>query len=81
MAEARRKFWGWGLEAQTLDDDAGEDQSEGGISRGARVRHPKFGVGTVVGVEPAAGDLKLSVRFAGVGEKKLLARHAKLERV
>ena len=62
-------------------DDAGEDQSEGGISRGARVRHPRFGIGTVVGVEPAAGDLKLSVRFTGVGEKKLLARHAKLERV
>ena len=38
----------------------------GGISRGARVRHPKFGVGTVVGVEPAAGDLKVSIRFTGI---------------
>ena len=65
----------------TFYDDADEDQSAGGISRGARVRHPKFGVGTVVGVEPAAGDLKLSIRFTGIGVKKILARYAKLERV
>ena len=65
----------------TFYDDADEDQSAGGISRGARVRHPKFGVGTVVGVEPAGGDLKLSIRFTGVGVKKILARYAKLERL
>ncbi len=65
----------------TIYDDADEDQSEGGISRGARVRHPRFGVGTVVRVERAGGDLKLSIRFTGIGEKKLLARYAKLERV
>ena len=65
----------------TFYDDADEDQSAGGISRGARVRHPKFGVGTVVGVEPAAGDLKLSIRFTGIGVKKILARYAKLERL
>ena len=65
----------------TFYDDADEDQSATGISRGARVRHPKFGIGTVVGVEAAAGDVKLSVRFAGIGVKKLLARYAKLERV
>jgi DNA helicase-2/ATP-dependent DNA helicase PcrA len=43
------------------------------------VRHEKFGVGTVVSVEPADGDLKLVVRFASVGSKRLLARYAKLE--
>ena len=62
-------------------DDAGEDQSTGGISRGARVRHPTFGAGTVLGVEPVAGDLKLTVRFAVAGDKKLLARYAKLQRL
>lgn len=60
-------------------DDADEDQSAGGISRGTRVRHPTFGVGTVVGVEPLTGDIKVTVRFNTVGEKKLLARYAKLE--
>ena len=62
-------------------DDADEDQSAGGISRGARVRHPTFGVGTVVDVEAAGGGLKLSIRFAGVGVKKIVARHANLERL
>ena len=65
----------------TFYDDAEEDQSTGGISAGARVRHPTFGVGTVVRVEPAAGDLKLTIRFARIGEKKILARYAKLERL
>ena len=62
-------------------DDADEDQSAGGISRGARVRHPTFGVGTVVDVEAAGGGLKLSIRFAGAGVKKIVARHANLERL
>ncbi len=61
-------------------DDADEDQSAGGISRGARVRHPRFGRGEVIHVEPVEGDLKLTVRFATVGRKKLLARFANLER-
>ena len=62
-------------------DDADEDQSAGGISRGARVRHPTFGKGEVIHVEPVAGDLKLTIRFATVGRKKLLARYANLERM
>ncbi|HCR00359.1 MAG TPA: ATP-dependent DNA helicase PcrA, partial [Acidobacteria bacterium] len=62
-------------------DEADEDQSAAGISRGARVRHPTFGTGTVVNVETLSGDVKLTVRFNLVGEKKLLARYAKLERL
>lgn len=62
-------------------DEADEDQSAAGISRGARVRHPTFGTGTVVNVETLTGDVKLTVRFNLVGEKKLLARYAKLERL
>ncbi len=34
-------------------DYASEDQSAGGIRLGARVRHEKFGMGTVVGLEDA----------------------------
>ena len=57
-----------------------EDQSRAGhLAAGARVRHEKFGVGTVVSVEAAGDDLKLVVRFASVGSKRLLARYAKLE--
>ena len=62
-------------------DEADEDQSAGGISRGARVRHPSFGTGTVLSVEPVDGDLKLTVRFATAGDKKILARYANLQRL
>jgi DNA helicase-2/ATP-dependent DNA helicase PcrA len=57
-----------------------EDQSAGGrLVPGMRVRHPQFGVGTVVGVEAYNDDFKVTVRFNTVGIKKLLARYAKLE--
>jgi DNA helicase-2/ATP-dependent DNA helicase PcrA len=46
---------------------------------GARVRHPLFGVGTVVRSEGTGEDLKLTVTFAGVGAKRLVARYAGLE--
>lgn len=45
--------------------------SEGAIAVGERVRHAKFGAGTVVRVEP--GD-KATVRFDDAGEKTLLSR-------
>ena len=46
---------------------------------GARVRHPLFGVGTVVRTDGGGDDLKLTVSFAGVGAKRLVARFAGLE--
>jgi DNA helicase-2/ATP-dependent DNA helicase PcrA len=45
---------------------------------GVRVRHPLFGVGTIVRREGADDDLKLTVSFAGVGAKRLVARYAGL---
>ena len=57
-----------------------EDQSvPGGLKPGLRVRHPAFGVGTIVSVEPLDDDTKLIVRFASVGQKTLRAKFAKLE--
>ena len=47
---------------------------------GARVRHPLFGVGTVLRREGEGDELKLTVSFPGVGAKKLVARYAGLER-
>jgi DNA helicase II / ATP-dependent DNA helicase PcrA len=46
---------------------------------GARVRHPMFGVGTVVRADGAGDDLKLTVSFPGLGAKRLVARFAGLE--
>jgi DNA helicase II / ATP-dependent DNA helicase PcrA len=57
-----------------------EDQSMmAGLRPGLRVRHAQFGVGTVISVEEHTDDLKITVRFNSVGQKKLLAKFAKLE--
>ena len=62
-------------------DYASEDQSRAGISPGTRVRHPQFGIGTVLSVEDLGHDLKLTVRFVNIGQKRLLASYARLERL
>ena len=59
-------------------DYENEDQSLISIRPGTRVRHPTFGVGTILTVEPLTGDMKLRVRFADVGQKTLRAKYAKL---
>jgi len=47
----------------------------GGLGRGARVRHPSFGVGTVEDSDGEGMNRKLVVRFGpGVGLKRVLAR-------
>ena len=57
-----------------------EDQSvPSGLKPGSRVRHPQFGLGTVLTVEPLDDDTKLVVRFNTVGQKTLRAKYAKLE--
>jgi len=49
------------------------------LRAGARVRHPLFGVGTVVRCEGAGEELKVTVTFPAVGAKRLVARFAGLE--
>jgi len=46
---------------------------------GARVRHPTYGVGTIVGVEGDEGDRKFTVSFTDHGVKKLMERFANLQ--
>jgi len=57
-----------------------EDQSTGMALRpGMRVKHPQFGIGSVITVEPLDDDTKLVVRFNTVGVKTLRAKYARLE--
>src|SRR5438874_1764803 len=46
---------------------------------GRRVRHPSYGVGTIVGVEGDDEDRRVSVSFPGRGTKKFVERYAQLE--
>jgi DNA helicase II / ATP-dependent DNA helicase PcrA len=46
---------------------------------GTKVRHPEYGVGTIVGVEGEDDDRRLSVSFAGRGTKKFVERYANLQ--
>jgi DNA helicase II / ATP-dependent DNA helicase PcrA len=46
---------------------------------GRKVRHPSFGVGTIVGVEGDDEDRRLSVSFPGRGTKKFIERYAQLQ--
>jgi DNA helicase II / ATP-dependent DNA helicase PcrA len=46
---------------------------------GRRVRHPSYGVGTIVGVEGDDADRRVSVSFPGRGTKKFIERYAQLE--
>jgi len=48
---------------------------------GRKVRHPNFGVGTIVGVEGDDEDRRLSVSFPGRGTKKFVERYAQLEQM
>jgi DNA helicase-2/ATP-dependent DNA helicase PcrA len=73
-------YRGRAREEQTVYAYEDENQSvPSGLAPGLRVRHPQFGVGTVLSVEPLDDDTKLVVRFASVGQKTLRAKYAKLE--
>jgi len=57
-----------------------EDQSTGmALKLGMKVRHPQFGIGTVLSIEALDDDTKLVVRFVNIGQKTLRAKFARLE--
>ena len=48
---------------------------------GRRVRHSKYGIGTIIEVEGEGDDRKLTVSFQDYGAKKLIERYANLQLV
>ena len=48
---------------------------------GQKVRHPEYGVGTIINVEGDEEDRRLSVTFPGRGTKKFIERYAQLQPV
>ena len=48
---------------------------------GDKVRAPKYGIGTVVSVNPGGADFEVEVSFGAKGTKKFMARLSKLIKV
>ncbi len=55
-----------------------EASGEGGLARGARVMHEKFGVGAIIEVD-AGDDPIATVKFSGWGVKRIKARFLRTE--
>ncbi len=64
-----------GSAAETAAEPAGEGRT-GRFRKGATVFHPTYGEGVVRSVEGSGADMKVSVYFAGHGEKKFLVAYA-----
>lgn len=71
----------WESKTQIVSNAPGGGDKTGTFAGGEKVRHPKFGVGTVVGVRGQGAKQELDIVFPGVGLKKLLLEYAQLERV
>lgn len=65
----------------SAESTGGNGGSSGDFKPGQRVRHAKFGAGTIKSIEGEGANCKLIVAFdaPGVGEKTLLTKFAKVE--
>lgn len=70
-----------GLDAEYRVDYS-ESQDAPQLLKGARVRHPQFGSGTVAEVSGVGTDVRATIDFdnASVGRKKVVVKYANLER-
>ena len=57
-----------------------EPTGKRGFRPGQKVRHPKYGEGTVYQREGDGEDAKITVQFPRFGLKKLVERYAQLEK-
>jgi DNA helicase-2/ATP-dependent DNA helicase PcrA len=69
-----------GARAGRSGASAGKGSGPQGLTPGARVRHPKYGVGLLLKREGTGDDAKLTVNFPGYGQKKFIAKFAQLEK-
>lgn len=56
------------------------DHAMNEVTAGERVRHPRFGWGTVVAIRGQGPDLEVTIAFPGGGVRSFLARFAQLSR-
>ena len=67
-------------EDPTYQVDYSDSQEQPSLVKGARVRHPSFGAGTVAELTGHGTDVKAVIDFDGVGRKTVVVRYANLER-
>jgi DNA helicase-2/ATP-dependent DNA helicase PcrA len=48
------------------------------LIKGARVRHPQFGAGTVRSLSGFGKDVRATIDFDSIGRKQVVVRYAKL---
>jgi DNA helicase II / ATP-dependent DNA helicase PcrA len=59
--------------------DYADTQEEVRLLKGARVRHPQFGAGTVVELSGFGADVRATIDFDEAGRKKVILRYANLQ--
>lgn len=67
------------LESRVASTSGAKRRGKPGFSQGTRVKHPKYGFGTVLRSEGTGSDAKVTVSFNNFGLKKLVAKYASLE--
>jgi DNA helicase-2/ATP-dependent DNA helicase PcrA len=55
--------------------------SPGGLKPGDRVKHSKWGEGTVVDIDGMDEDAEISIHFASVGLKHLILKYAPIIKI
>ena len=84
LSRSREGFIGSGVNginaaAAHVSGGSGEYITEAEATMGRKVRHEKFGVGTIVSVQDSGNDKKLTIAFDKQGVKILLLSFAKLK--
>ena len=77
----RGQVVGGGLKSARPKLEVAEPVGKTGLRQGTRVRHPKYGEGTVFRREGDGDDAKITVQFQQHGVKKLVEKFAQLERL
>lgn len=64
---------------ETANNTLGASSNGNELKMGMKVKHEKFGIGTIVSISPSGNDKKLTIAFDKQGVKMLLLSLAKLE--
>ncbi|MDA3901330.1 MAG: UvrD-helicase domain-containing protein [Spirochaetes bacterium] len=63
------------------DQSLSTQSSSSAFSQRQRVRHPKFGEGTIIAITGSGDNVKLTINFSSVGLKSFLEKYTPLETV